>query len=72
MNVGTSVDNLDAPASGDVHHQAIHREWERCHFCHGDLDDLGAGFFDHLEESPLCRVQYEDWKTCIDQDWGGG
>ncbi|WP_121822951.1 DUF7501 family protein [Halostella salina] len=48
---------------------------DRCPFCGGALSDPGAGFVDHIEESPDCAERFDQWRDAIAGDvgseWGG-
>lgn len=48
--------------------------WEdpnRCPFCRSELDDPGAGFLAHLEESSVCERGFETWRTSVADDMRG-
>jgi hypothetical protein len=50
------------------------RTWDdpnQCPFCTTELEDPGAGFMDHLEESPVCKQGFEQWRSSIAGDMGG-
>lgn len=46
-----------------------------CPFCGDALADPGAGFVDHLAESPDCDAGFTNWKENVAGDvvggWGG-
>ncbi len=42
-----------------------------CPFCGGDLPDPGAGFVDHLGESPDCESGFEVWRENVAGDVAG-
>lgn len=42
-----------------------------CPFCGAQLEDGGAGFIDHVEESPVCKDRFDAWKERIRDDIGG-
>ena len=43
-----------------------------CPFCGAALADPGAGFVDHLAESPACESGHTDWKENVAGDLAGG
>lgn len=55
-----------------------HSGWDDpdyCPFCGAALADGGAGFIDHVEETPDCDERFEAWleaiRDDIDGEWGG-
>lgn len=46
-----------------------------CPYCESDLADPGAGFVDHVAESPDCLESYAAWKERVASDvpagWSG-
>jgi hypothetical protein len=42
-----------------------------CPFCGETLADGGAGFMDHIDEAPVCKERFDDWKEQISSDIGG-
>lgn len=56
----------------EIRRDSFHDELENCMFCDEELDDPGLGFLEHVEDNPLCRTQYENWKVNLDDDWRGG
>ncbi|MBX0295682.1 DUF7501 family protein [Haloarcula nitratireducens] len=60
------------------HPQRDSPDWENpdfCPFCGAGLTDGGAGFVDHIEDSPPCEARFESWREQIADDvgseWGG-
>jgi hypothetical protein len=50
------------------------RTWDdpnQCPFCTDELEDPGAGFMRHLEDSPGCKRGFEQWRTSVAGDMGG-
>lgn len=45
---------------------------DRCPFCDERLDSPGAGFVDHVEESPECEAEFGTWRDRIGDDVAGG
>jgi hypothetical protein len=43
-----------------------------CPFCGAGLADPGAGFVDHIAESPDCERGHADWKSNVAGDLAGG
>ena len=47
----------------------------RCPFCGAGLRSPGAGFIDHVEETPECASRFEQWRDRIGDDiqgdWSG-
>jgi len=43
-----------------------------CPFCMATLEDPGAGFMRHLEESPVCAEGFENWRDAVARDMRGG
>jgi hypothetical protein len=43
-----------------------------CPFCETELETPGAGFVDHLGESPDCQTGFEAWRSNIAGDVPGG
>jgi hypothetical protein len=43
----------------------------RCPFCMTALDDPGAGFVEHLDDSPVCESGFETWRTSVADDMRG-
>lgn len=43
-----------------------------CPFCGEHLSDPGAGFIDHVSESPECERGFEAWRTNVGGDMRGG
>jgi hypothetical protein len=64
----TPGSTLETPAIGNV--PAARRA--RCMFCHELIGDEGAGFLDHLKQSPDCEKAYRDWLDHLDEDRPGG
>lgn len=44
---------------------------EQCPFCLTTLEDAGAGFIDHLDESPICSEGFDQWRTSVANDMTG-
>lgn len=44
---------------------------ERCPFCLAELEDAGAGFISHLEESPVCSDGFDRWRDAVAGDMRG-
>lgn len=44
----------------------------RCPFCETELETPGAGFVDHLGESPACEDSFETWRSNVAGDLVGG
>lgn len=42
-----------------------------CPFCGAALESPGAGFVDHLDESPACDKGFGNWKEHVAGDLGG-
>lgn len=46
-----------------------------CPFCEDDLADPGAGFMDHIEDSPDCKASFDQWRENVAGDvkagWSG-
>lgn len=42
-----------------------------CPFCGAQLEDPMGAFFDHLDDSPTCRAQYEPWRESVQREAGG-
>jgi hypothetical protein len=42
-----------------------------CPFCGTHLADAGAGFVDHVAESPACAERFEAWRENVADDVGG-
>lgn len=42
-----------------------------CPFCGGDLATPGAGFVDHLSESPDCETHFDRWRDNLAGDLAG-
>lgn len=42
-----------------------------CPFCNAELESPGAGFVDHLKESPACDTEFGRWKHHVADDLGG-
>jgi predicted transcriptional regulator len=65
---------LDAEPEETVVEAAEATDWndpERCPFCGTALDDPGAGFVDHTEESEPCKLGFEEWRENVAGDIGG-
>lgn len=45
---------------------------ETCPFCGATLASPGAGFVDHVQESPDCEREFDDWRGHIAGDMAGG
>jgi hypothetical protein len=45
---------------------------DRCPFCGDQIPSPGAGFVDHLGESPDCESDFGDWRARITDDIRGG
>ncbi len=43
----------------------------KCPFCTSELEDPGAGFVRHLDESPVCKQGFEQWRSSVASDMGG-
>ena len=49
-------------------------DWDNpdfCPFCGEALADGGAGFIDHIEDSPACHARFEEWRENVAGDVGG-
>lgn len=48
---------------------------DQCPFCGAQLSSAGAGFMDHVDESPECNEEFKTWRVRIAQDiqagWAG-
>ena len=60
------------------HPQKDSPDWDHpdyCPFCGAALTDGGAGFVDHVAESPACAERFEAWRENVADDvagdWGG-
>lgn len=42
-----------------------------CPFCETTLADPGAGFIDHLDDSPGCAAGFDVWRDNVGADIGG-
>lgn len=42
-----------------------------CPFCGAELASPGAGFVDHIAESPECDAGFTNWKDNVAGDLGG-
>lgn len=42
-----------------------------CPFCGIRLEDGGAGFMHHIDDAPVCKERFDDWKEQISGDMGG-
>lgn len=42
-----------------------------CPFCETSLPNPGAGFVDHLKESPDCQSGFDAWRFHLADDFGG-
>lgn len=42
-----------------------------CPFCNESLASGGTGFIDHLDDSTVCQVGFDQWRDRIRQDMGG-
>jgi len=43
-----------------------------CPFCDSELESPGAGFVDHLDDSPGCEADFDTWQSRIAGDVPGG
>lgn len=43
----------------------------QCPFCGASLSSPGAGFVDHIGESPGCESAFDDWRDRVGGDVGG-
>ena len=44
----------------------------RCPFCGAALASPGAGFIDHVDDSPACETEFEHWRENVAGDVTGG
>ena len=52
----------------------VPRTWDEptvCPFCRAELVDPGAGFMSHLDQSPMCDAEFEQWREVVNDDIGG-
>lgn len=42
-----------------------------CPFCGAPLANPGAGFVDHIDESPDCESSFDHWRQNVAGDLGG-
>ncbi|WP_256393467.1 DUF7501 family protein [Natronoarchaeum rubrum] len=42
-----------------------------CPFCDAALADPGAGFIDHIHDSPDCESGFDQWRSNVSGDMGG-
>ncbi|KAB1188680.1 MULTISPECIES: hypothetical protein [Haloferax] len=60
--------------SQEVSPSVIAHTWDdptRCPFCLAKLESEGAGFMDHIDESPICRQGFGMWRDAVADDVGG-
>ncbi|XVH31583.1 DUF7501 family protein [Haloferacaceae archaeon DSL9] len=60
--------------SSDRMHSTPTPRWSdptQCPFCQLALPDAGAGFIDHLDESPRCQRGFDAWRMNIAGDMSG-
>ena len=43
-----------------------------CPFCGESLPNPGAGFVDHVDETPDCETKFTMWREQITEDISGG
>lgn len=58
----------------DTHPPRDSTNWDNpdyCAFCGVELEDGGAGFMAHVEESPECHERFEAWLENVGDDIGG-
>ncbi|MFB6308037.1 MAG: hypothetical protein ABEH35_01785 [Haloarculaceae archaeon] len=54
---------------------ATNQTWndpDSCPFCGEQLASPGAGFVDHVAESPDCEAAFGTWRTRVGDDVAGG
>jgi hypothetical protein len=60
--------------SDHSHPQRDSPDWDNpdyCPFCGAPLTDGGAGFIDHVDESPPCAERFEAWRQNVAGDVAG-
>lgn len=55
------------PVAGKVTDEAA-----RCPYCGNRLQDMGAGFSDHILARPGCQQAHEEWMARLDEDRASG
>ena len=60
--------------SQEVSPSTVAHSWDdptRCPFCLAELESEGAGFIDHIDESPVCRQGFGTWRDEVANDVAG-
>lgn len=63
--------NASSFQSAEVEHIPQWDDPERCPFCGRRLADAGAGFIEHVAESPVCEDAFDQWRDRIASDIAG-
>lgn len=43
----------------------------KCEFCGKPLEDMMLAFMEHIEESPVCREVWNNWRGNVRREAGG-